>query len=519
MGFISADRGQLDMLGYSIDELVEEDCQSRQIVSIVEQLDLSGLYADYSTQGGDAMDPTIMLAVWFLAYFEGITSTRKVEALCRRDLQYIYVSANLRPDHCSLSRFRKRHIERLPALFVQLVKLAQQKGLAAFERLSMDGSKLEAAASSRNNCKAKELEEQLRKARSDIEAYLEECAAEDSPVEEAKIEKLQERQAHLEGCQQTLELRKAELQPKDRDKHAVNTAEPEARSMAKVNGKIAAPAYNAQIVVDERTQTIASCQLCDHPNDRQQFASLHAGCEQVLGSDPKRQYTADSGYHSFEQLEYIQSAGVDAIIAEPRPDERRACSKGQGKFRRGEFTYDVRSDCYICPAGKILPHRHRERRRGRLVDVYRAEHCPGCPLRARCLTHPEKPAALRLISRDTKEHLAEEMFERSSSKQGRQRLKRRAQSVEPAFGNLKANIGFRRFSLRGLNQAAGEFALMCIAHNLRKWLKQTHCCGQMALDWALAIVTEAFRAILAVTFAPQRHAEGPRSLPSLVACP
>ena len=505
MGFISADRGQLDMLGYSIDDLVEEDCPGRQIVEIVEQLDLGELYADYSEQGGDALDPTILLALWFLAYFEGVTSSRSVEDLCRRDLHYIYVSANLRPDHCGLSRFRKRHIQRLPRLFVQLVRLAQERGLAGFERLSVDGSKLEAAASSRNNRKAGQLEDELAKARADIEDYLEECEAQDTPPDESRLKKLEGRKSKLEDCQQTLEFRKQALQPKDRDGHAVNKSEPEARSMAKVNGKIASSAYNAQIAVDRETQVIASCGLCDHPNDRQQFSKVHADCEDILGASPERQYTADSGYHSLDQLEYVEATGVDALIAEPRPNDRRPSANRQGAFVRGEFRYDARRDCYTCPAGKILHRKHRERRRGRLIDVYGCKHCPQCPLRSRCLAHPEKPTAFRLINRDSKEHLAEKMFDRSSSEEGRKRLKQRAQSVEPAFGNLKHNIGFRRFNLRGLNPAAGEFALMCIAHNLRKWLKQTRDNGRITLDRAFRAVIKALQALQRCFCAAQAH--------------
>ena len=99
MGFINADRRQIDLIGYSVDEFVDDGSLCRVIAGIVERLDLSDLYSVYSRQGGDAFDSGAMLTIWLLDYSEGQTSTRRVEQLCRRDLHYIYASANLRPDH------------------------------------------------------------------------------------------------------------------------------------------------------------------------------------------------------------------------------------------------------------------------------------------------------------------------------------------------------------------------------------------------------------------------------------
>ena len=116
MGFITTDRNQMHLLGYCLDDFVSTDAKCRFIAKIVSQLDLGKLYDDYSTQGNDAFEPSLMLATWFYAYSEGITSTRKVEAGCKRDLHFIYISGNLQPDHSSLSRFRKRHLNRVGLL-------------------------------------------------------------------------------------------------------------------------------------------------------------------------------------------------------------------------------------------------------------------------------------------------------------------------------------------------------------------------------------------------------------------
>jgi len=111
MGFITKDRKQLNLIGYCLDDFVEQKAKCRFVVQLVSELNLQALYDQYSDQGNDAFDPEIMLATWFFAYSEGVTSTRKLEGRCKRDLHFIYISANLQPDHSSLSRFRKRHLE------------------------------------------------------------------------------------------------------------------------------------------------------------------------------------------------------------------------------------------------------------------------------------------------------------------------------------------------------------------------------------------------------------------------
>lgn len=226
--------------------------------------------------------------------------------------------------------------------------------------------------------------------------------------------------------------------------------------------------YNVQIAVDNQTQVIAHLNVVDEANDRKQFAPMHEGCEQTLGRDNSRQYTADSGYHSFDQLEYIQEKGVDAVLAEPRI-RTRTQEDPNGYFHRGAFTYDSQKDSYTCPAGYELAFVGCEKKRTRRIRVYRASQCAGCALRSQCLKS-DRAEAVRQIARDTKEHLAEAMLAKSQSQEGHRRLKIRAKSVEPVFGNLKFNRRFQRFSLRGLKSVRGEFALMCIGHNLMKIL-------------------------------------------------
>jgi transposase len=481
MGFISANRSQSHLFGYSLDDFVSADSKCRHIVRWVERLDLSAVYADYSDQGGDAFDPRTMLATWFFAYSEGVTSTRKLERLCRRDMHFIFVSAHLQPDHCSLSRFRQRHCSRLPDLFVQILRHAAEDGVSEFGLIAVDGTKIEAQASGKQNRTSEKLSKQLGKIRARIQDYLERCellddsaSAESVEAIHERIEQLQALEQKLLSRQEALEARAKTLQSKDRSKHRINLTEPEARNMKDVNGKPAAPGYNAQVSVDTASRLIVATDVTDAPTDQQQFSRQHEKVESNLRENADRAYVADAGYNCLDQLEYIEQARVDAILSDPRPEHRSGGEASVGKrYTRSMFEYDAATDAYCCPAGERLTYWCTEHRNGSSQRIYRYRGCEGCSHQEACLGKNRKRLQ-RTVRRDEREPLAEAMSRRSQTDLGCGRLQTRRQTVEPVIGNLKANLGFRRFSLRGLAAVRGEFALMCIAHNLNRLIALIH---------------------------------------------
>ena len=147
--------------------------------------------------------------------------------------------------------------------------------------------------------------------------------------------------------------------------------------------------------------------------------------------------------------------------------EQEQPGQARATFRRGDFRYDGEADQYECPQGHRLTYWYTENKRGRRIRHYRASACAGCALRQRCMEGC-KPDSDRTITRDEAEHLAEAMYRNAASPDGRHRLKERATTVEPTIGNLKSNLGFRRFRLSGKAKAGAEFLLMCIGHNLGK---------------------------------------------------
>jgi transposase len=477
MGFIKADRSQLNLLGYSISDFAATDKKIRFIVDIVSRLELSALYARYSNQGGDSYAPDILLTLWFYAYSQGETSSRKLEEHCHYDTRYIYLSCNLKPDHTTLSRFRKAHLDLIADYFVQIVLIAEQEGITDLTHIAIDGTKLKAASSSRHSYTEDALDGKIQSIREDIDGYMQRCSfIEQGSFDDMDIETVKKEKQRLEILEEKLIQRKKQLAERQktvkteyRKNHRINIVEPDARSMKQVDG----PGYNAQLAVDSQSNIIVSNEVNDEPHDRYQFSKMHRKAEENLPPDPHRAYTADSGYHSLDQLEYIENNQINGLIADQKPHHRstnkevtsiETIQREKRKVERKDFVYHEQEDYYECPAGdKVYP---KSRRRN--YTIYRARVCGNCPISGYCLS---KKSKRKLIYRDSREKLAEKMLTKLQSEHAKLRMKMRATSVEPVIGNIKQNLGFRRFSLLNLNQAKGEFNLICIAHNLNTMFK------------------------------------------------
>ena len=512
------ERGQEMLIGYCVEDFVEADALCRHIVREVEKMDLRELCSGYSFQGHASYHPAPMLAIWILAYSEGITSSRVVESRCQRDMYYIYASANQRPDHCSLARFRQRHKSDFPELFARVIAAAAQNQLSKFERIHIDGTKLHANASRAQGRKQADLEAELRRVRADIADYLARCDAEDARQENAGPEDpgdppspppadplgaLEQTAAKLEAAEQELKARQAKLKAEQRKDHQINLTDPECRNMSPVNQLKGAPAYNAVAAVDAESKLITGIRVVNQGNDYGQFSAMHQQSEAHLGVDEARLHCADGGFHTLEELAYLQAHDIDAVINDPAPGQRSPCSrtfpavpKGDKPFTRSHFTYDPEEDVYRCPGKQVL-HRVKTRNsHGRKAGVYQSPDCMGCALRARCIKRAADAAAARQISRDDEEHLAEAMYAKATSEEGQARLAERMSCVEGVFGHLKANIGFRRFSLRGLSAVQGEFALLALAYNLKRiWQLDRRRTGNKLRLWSAGRWARAFKAL------------------------
>jgi len=475
----ASEQGQL--LPTYTSDLVPEDHLARVINEVVDVLDLTPLYQKYSSEGGKTYHPKPMLKILFYAYAEGIRSSRKISKACRENFVFIYLSAGYKPDHRTISDFRKNNINIVKQLFKQIVKLCYQLGMITIGKISIDGTKIKANASNNNVIRKDDLEKELTNIEEQISQMFTEAESVDKQEDitygvdktgEELPDDLQKTQARKRKIKELL----AELDKQGVDK--MNLHEPEARFM-KHHGRIEL-SYNAQAVTEN--QVIIAYNLNNNEVDKDQLEplidELEETASELLEKDeyPLENVKAatDAGYNSGKNLKRLNKAKIDAYI----PSE---LSRVQAKERHGEipprrftkdkFRYHEKGNYYECPTGKkLLPVGKRTVKLETYTRdevVYKGQACHQCPYQKDCTT---SKTGYRQVSRFSDyDRLREQMDQKLKTEIGKAMLKYRLKDIEPTFAQIKqAVFGHSPFLLSGVRKTNGEFGLSCIVHNIKK---------------------------------------------------
>jgi len=450
-------------------EQVADEPLVQTIDEVVNRLDMTPLYACWSEKGRAFYDPSMMLKVLFFAYSEGERHSRDIAKRIKYDVRYQYFTGSHRPSYVTICRFRTIDVELLAKYFVEIVSICAELGLLDTTVLAIDGTKIKASASRRRTLLQKDwdrltarykalLSSDAASDRADIGSEAHDDHRDDS--DESQVKEVDRKSLNVRIVEAMKRLGSGERE--------VNLTDGDARFMKTSEGSIR-PCYNGQIAVD-KNQFIVAADLVNSVDDK---GSLELMIEQSqrnvtpeLGS-----VLVDGGYNSGRNLKYIRQSGLDVYMpmgsGYPEPAD---------KFGRDAFVYDASEDRYRCPAGEYLHYKHRRRRNGVEIKLYRCSSkiCGRCSLLSQCTTSKCKRREL-CISEVYDYEVA--MKEKLNSETGRKIYARRKVMVEPVFGNMKFNLGFSRFLVRGLKKAKREFLLMCIAHNLKKmsrrWVRLT----------------------------------------------
>jgi len=327
-----------------------EDHVAYFIDEVVEQLDLSAIYDDYrDSRGQPPYQPKMMVKVLIYAVIKGIHSSRKIETALYEDVGFRFLAGNQQPDHWTIAAFRRRHHRALGDLFVQTVKLAQRAGLVKLGHVSLDGTKIKAYASKHSAMsygRMKQEEERLRREIDEILDLMEKTdRAEDKKYGHRRGDELPAelatRQKRLEAIRRAREELEAEARaraakeqarrreeaakqgkscrskgdpakavPRDRDQR--NFTDPESRIMKNAD-KAFIQAYNAQACVDAETGIIVAADLSNQAADAPLLPASIEQVEENTGRTPK-EVSADAGYYSADNLEYLTARGIEAYI-------------------------------------------------------------------------------------------------------------------------------------------------------------------------------------------------------------
>lgn len=504
---------QPSLLPPSLEELIPEQHLVRVVNRVVDELDITPLLAKYKGGGTSSYHPRMMLKVIVYAYTQKIYSSRKIEKALWENIGFMWMSGGNRPDFHTINNFRGSVMkEAVRKVFASLMEFLVEEGYVKMENYFVDGSKVGANSNPHKVVWAKKTKRYKEKLQQQIEELLDEIervnTAENEAYGDENLEELGEKSQvtaekvrkqvdemnrrlretpadrSLKKAVKTLEekhlprLEKYEEQEKLLDgRNSYSKTDPDASSLRMKEDRaarkpLARPAYNVQMgtegqfVVGYSVHQPADDTSCFIPHMQQQI--FPQGRKFKNGS-------GDAGYGSEENYAFLEKAGMGNFFKyNTFHQEQHPPRKGEAleklRFKSNYFPYDQEKDEFICPAQKRMLYMETKpykSKNGFLSQrrFYECLDCAACPLKPKCTKAKgnrriQVSFELRRYRQQAKDNLL--------SEQGVALRQLRSIEPETVFGDIKYNMGFRRFMLRGLKKVDIEWGLLCMAHNLRK---------------------------------------------------
>jgi len=397
------------------------------VSDVVDQLDLSAMHTVYEKEkrGQPPYDPRLMTKLLVYGYCTGVFSSRRIQKRLREDIPFKVLAAGNEPDFRTISDFRKIHIETLQGLFEQVLAMALECGAIHLGRVSLDGTKLKANASKHKAMSYGRMTEKQQQLKAEVKQLLDQAAAADETEDRQyggqrgdelpeELRRRETRLAKIKEAKRVIEQRARDKaaeegksadeakRAKPDDKDQYNFTDPESRIMKGADGFV--QGYNAQAAVEPKLLLIVGQSVTEATNDKKQLIPMVECIEQQSGQRPEA-ILADNGYCSEQNLEHLESADA--------PERRIEGFIATGKQKHGE-------------------HRLPAQRGPLPKDATRVDR----------------------------------MKRKLKTKVGKAVYAARKCVVEPVFGQIKQARGFRQFLLRGKEKVKGEWALLCLTHNI-----------------------------------------------------
>jgi len=463
------DRNQLS-LANNMNDWVSPDNVVRLIDVLVDQVVKAqpGCFANRGLQelGRKAYRPETLMKLYLYGYLNGICSSRKLERECYRNVETMWLLGLLRPDHKTISDYRKDNPEAIRQICLSFRGFLKEQGFIGGHTVAYDGTKLKANAS-RETVKRTGLDKQLKKLETELDKYLNQLQnndivedieeqlntlSVDYQVEPLLLQKIAELQKQLE----TLQAQKEFMKSEGLDCYA--PADPDARIMKSRDGYI--PAYNVQAGVDKKNKMIILAEVTNRPNDK---AELPANIDQTVAQTGiiPTVVEADRGYANLDGIQAIEEKyeGTQCVVPlEKSPQEIKDQAADLA------FTYDPTNDCYICSEGRELPLLTRnKKKRGELYNVYQGS-CAGCPRKSSCTTSKRG----RTIHRNVNKPWIDQYKQRLTQPAIKKKILERKTVAEHPFGTLKYLLGKIPLRLRGMGKVQIEVDIITTAYDLKR---------------------------------------------------
>ena len=469
MTYISSFKNQDWLLPTSIKQMIPQNHISFFVEEFVESLDFAGFDMISEGAGHPAYHPRIIMKIIIQGMLSKERSSRKLASACRENFVFMYLAEKVQPNFRTIARFRKNNASFIKEAFKETVNLASEYNLIDLNVICVDGSKIKANASKKGTLE----KEQLNQLDSIVDKMIEEDIGQDETDKESYDEK-EENITELE-MKNLREIVKNYRDAKNKEKFKekcekaakefnkdpqikrVSLSDPECRMMKNKKGFFELD-YNVQFTVDSKNQIIVGNDVCQDRTDTFQLQPQIKIVKENVDLKRDTKVVADCNYNAGNNLKFFEENFIDGYV--PTISQAQEMDEREKTFKEDDYEYDWDKDEIISKgirlkySGTWSQGKNKPKRR-----IYRSEN--------------EK--VMKKVMEFFRERLR--MKKKMETEEGRRIYDLRKIVVEPVIGNIKYNLGFDEFLIRGLDGAKLELNIASIAHNLKKiWIIRRKIC-------------------------------------------
>ncbi len=454
------DRNQTTLFPESLDEYVAEDNPVRVIDLFVDQLGLSALgfaSANPKDTGRPAYHPATLLKLYIYGYLNRVQSSRRLERECQRNVEVMWLTERLAPDHKTIADFRKNNGKAIKSVCKEFVLLCRKMDLFTDAIVAIDGSKFKAVNHYDKNFSKTKVKFRIGQLEKSIDRYLGEIATADridSSIHRDKKDRLNKKIKKVQD--EIAKIKKILVLIDSGPDEQVSLTDPDCRSMRTKSKSSGTVGYNVQTAVDTRHHLIVAHEVTNTGSDRAQLDKMAQQAKHAMGHD-RIEALADRGYYSGAEILACSQHGVTPYV----PKTYTSNNQAKGQYGKRDFRYIPEVNEYECPAGERAIYRFSRTEGGKLIHRYWSSACIRCEIRGQCTS-----GQYRRISRWEHEHILDEMQERLD--RAPDKMATRRSTVEHPFGTLKAWMGATHFTTKTLKRVSTEMSLHVLAYNLKR---------------------------------------------------
>ncbi len=445
----------------SVDEWLPQRHLARFVVEVIAELDLRAMTGSYRGSGEASYHPQLLLGIIIYGYATGVFSSRKLERATYDSVALRFIAANEHPDHDTIAAFRRRFLQQIETLFVQMLGVAREMGVLKLGTVALDGTKIHANASRHSALSyehAGKIEAQLQAEVADLMAKAKAADQADVPDGMSVPEELARREKRLvaiAGARATIEARATERHARERAEHEAQLAARAAKTAAtgkKPRGRPPAPPVEGPLPTDQVNLTDEESRIMPVPGGG--FEQCYNAQAVVAAGGSSKGSAGVSRWKAAGGSLLVLAADVaqapnDKQQLQPMLEQVSALPEtlGKAELLLADNGYFSAANVEACAAAGIDP----------LIAMGREPHHP--PLAKRFADAPPPPDAATPLKT---------MAHRRKTPEGKTLYGLRKHTPEPVFGIIKSALGFRQFLLRGLDHVRGEWSLVTMAWNMKR---------------------------------------------------